>query len=344
MLLPQTSSQKRLSLKAVLALSVLVLGVFIVSSSAHALTISPARVELSGDPGATVGGEFTLINEQSTTQTFYPSYENFSAQGETGTPEFSSDKSDLDTWISVPQTQITILPGQVMKVPYTIAIPKDADPGGYFAALFWSTTPPSTESGQVSIGAKIGMLILLTVNGNVRESAGITEFDRDGHGFFYQTLPVTLRYKFYNAGGDRVQPQGTLTVRDTVFLPAAHLNANIAVGNILPNSTRQFTIDWVKNPSPTPPEGFFANVAYQWQNFAIGLYSAHLNLAYGTKGLHVAKTAWFFVFPWQLALCIFVVLFIVWWGGKTVLVRYNRYIIRKAQAGLERPSHVDTHS
>lgn len=316
--------------------AVIVFGFF---SHAYALTISPARVEISGDPGATVGGQFTLINEQSTAQTFYPSFEDFTAQGETGSPSFSNDPTGLDTWLSTPEKSITIAPGQVMMVPYYVAIPKDAEPGGYFAAIFWSTTPPSAENGQVSIGAKIGMLVLLSVNGDVRESAGITQFDKNGHGFFYETLPVTLRYKFHNAGGDRVQPKGTLVIRDTVFLPSAHINANKVIGNILPNSTRQFTVDWVKDVYAIPPQSFFAHVKYEWQNFALGLYSAHVDLMYGSKNLHATGTTWFFVFPWQLVICIIVVLSIVWWGGRMLLRRYNRYIIRKA--GESRQSDVD---
>src|ERR1700743_984086 len=110
-----------------IGVSFLVLGIsFLVATHAHALTISPARLEISGDPGATVGGEFTLINEQTTTQTFYPSYENFSAQGETGSPSFSDEKTGLDTWITVGQPAVTLTPGQIVKVPYTITIPKDA--------------------------------------------------------------------------------------------------------------------------------------------------------------------------------------------------------------------------
>jgi hypothetical protein len=304
---------------------------FIFAFPAYALTISPARVEIAGDPATRIGGQFTLINEQSTTQKFYVSYENFSAQGETGSPTFSSEKIGLDTWISTPQSQITIPSGQVLKIPYVITIPQNAEPGGYFAVVFLSTTPPSTTTGEVSIGAKIGMLVLLTVKGDVREAAGITQFDRDGHGFFYKTLPVTLRYKFHNDGADRVQPQGMLTIRDTLFLPAAHIDANNEIGNILPNSTRQFKVTWIKEAVSTPPHGFFAAAKYEWQNFALGLYSARINVAYGSKGLHAAHTLWFFVFPWELSICLLIAILFIWYGGKTIIIRYNRYVIRQAQ-------------
>jgi hypothetical protein len=300
---------------------------------AYALTISPARIEINGDPGATVGGEFTLINEQATSQTFYVSYENFSAQGETGTPSFSSEQVGLDTWLGVVPPEVTIAPGQAVKIPYTINIPADADPGGYFAAIFWSTTPPSTSASQVSIGAKIGLLVLLRVNGDIRESGGITQFDRNGHGFFYTALPVSMRYKFRNDGADRVEPSGTMTIRDTVYLPAAHLDANEATGNILPGSVRQFTVDWLKYNAPMP-KSFFGAVQYEWKNFAVGLYSAHLDLVYGSEQLHAKKVLWFFVFPWQLLILIFVGGGILWFAGKKLISRYNAYIIKQAQAGM----------
>ena len=55
---------------------------------AQALTVAPARIELATDPGGTVSDKFTAINEQGTAQTYYLSVENFTSQGEGGTPAF----------------------------------------------------------------------------------------------------------------------------------------------------------------------------------------------------------------------------------------------------------------
>jgi hypothetical protein len=329
MLLQQTSNSYKKVLRLILT-SVIVVFAVLFSFSAKALTLSPARIEINGDPGSTVGGEFTVSNDQTTPQTLYVSYENFNAQGESGAPAFSSEKSGLDTWITVTPPEITIAAGQSVKVPYTITIPKNADAGGYFSAIFLSSAPPSSQTTQVSIGAKVGVLILLRVNGQITESAGVTQFDRNNHGFFYTTLPVDLQYKFSNNGGDRVEPTGTVTVRNTFFIPSARIDANPSEGNILPNSVRMFTVEWLTHPATVPVEGFFNQVTYEWQNFALGLYSAHLDLTYGTANMHTTKTAWFFVFPWQLVLCLLILIGIIGWGGKVVLTRYNRYIIKKA--------------
>src|SRR3989344_6139289 len=130
--------------------------------NAKALTLSPTRFELKGDPGETISEEISLINERETAETFYSSFSNFEAQGESGSPAFADPKSGLGTWITTKENSISIEPGQQKIVPFEIKIPKDAEPGGHFAVIFWGTSPPGGTSG-VSVGSKTGILVLLSV-------------------------------------------------------------------------------------------------------------------------------------------------------------------------------------
>lgn len=314
----------------------------------NAITLTPTRFEIRGDPGETLNEEMTLINETENTETVYSSYSNFEAQGESGSPAFVDPKEGLGTWIST-DSSVTLAPRQQKQVAFKVTIPKDAEPGGHFAVLFWGNSPPGKPG--VSVGAKTGLLLLLSVNGDVEQNAGLLNFNTVGKKFWYKTLPVSFEYRFRNDGGDRIKPEGTIKIRDTVFLPAQKLNANPVEGNVLPASTRKITVDWVKYERPidyVEPSGFFAkfwdNVSYEWKNFAIGLYSAHLNVAYGADQQHATKTAWFFVFPWQLILVLIIILIIVFWGGKKIIKRYNRFIIEKARAGMQKENFVPSSS
>lgn len=49
-------------------------------------------------------------------------------------------------------------------------MPENADPGGHYAAIFLSSLPP-TKEGEKTIGvaSKIGALVLLRVEGDIRE-------------------------------------------------------------------------------------------------------------------------------------------------------------------------------
>lgn len=315
---------------------------FVFVNKVSALTISPARMELVGDPGTTITKDITLLNDTQVDATYYVSYSNFEAQGETGSPLFVEPKSDLGTWMSATES-VSLKPGESKIIPLTITIPTDAYAGGHFSVVFFGSNPDN--GGQVSVGAKTGTLILLTVNGDVLEAGGLASFNTKDKKKFYNSLPVSFQYRWKNDGNDRVKPEGDISIRSLFFIPVAHVNANQVSGNILPHSTRLFDIDWIKNPhdknfvkSDSFFKNYFENVSYQWNNFAVGPYLAHLDLSYGSEGIHSSKNTIFFVFPWQLLICIFIVFIIIFFAGKMFLKRYNAHIIEKARLGMSSPS------
>jgi len=319
------------------------LGITSFPSNADALTVSPVRFEVSGNPGDILDEEMLLINETEGVGNFYSSYSNFEAQGETGAPAFVEPTEGLGTWITTGVSSVSLAPGQQKIVPFRITIPKNAEPGGHFAVIFWGTSPNTPNSG-VGVGSRTGVLVLLSVNGDVKEEAGLLNFNTINKKFWHNTLPVAMEYRIRNEGGDRIKPQGNVIIRNTIFLPTDRIDANRVEGNVLPNSTRKFNVTWLKYEQEKDyiaPTGFlkkfWSDAGYQWKNFAVGLYSAKLDIAYGLQEQFIKKVAYFFVFPWQLVIVLLVLFIIVFTGGKKVIKRYNRYIVEKARAGMQTP-------
>lgn len=297
--------------------------------SVEALTISPARIELVGDPGQTVTGEFLLINEQEAARTFYTSIQNFEAQGETGTPTFTTSDEGLASWIKT-SSEVVLGRGEQRKISYQITIPSDAEAGGYFAAVFLSSNPPSNSGqSQVSVGAKIGTLVLLRVSGEISEDGAIASFGSKENKWFHTHLPVLFSYRFTNSGGDRINPEGTVTIRNIVGIKTTRFDANPTKGNILPGSTRKFEVRW--GPEAEMPKEFFGAVAYQWKHFALGIYHAKLSLKY--NNLTDTESAMIVVFPWQLLVILATILVAVWFGGGRLIKQYNQWIIKRARLG-----------
>lgn len=304
---------------------------------AKALTVSPVRVELAGDPGKAVGGTFKVINEENEVKTLYTVFENFEAMGETGSPNFVQTKEGLATWISAPK-QITVGPGETKEVDFAVNVPSSAEPGGYFSAIFLATTPPSENQSQLSIGARIGMLLLFRVNGNIQEGASLLEFKAKDGDRFFKALPIDFYYRFQNSGADRVMPKGNITIRNIFGRQVKVVNANSIQGNVLPRSIRRFDVWWQKAESDTPPtinnekKSFFEEAKYQWNNFALGRYTAELGIAYGSQNQNVVAKYSIFVFPWQLILVeliiLIVVIAILYFGIKG----YNSWIIKKSRS------------
>jgi len=314
------------------------LGIFLTAQSAFAITVSPVKIEVSGDPGQTLTGELELFNGEQSDVTLYSSFEKFDAQGETGTPVFSNATEDLATWIQV-SPSVTLKPLDRVKLPYRITIPDDAIPGGHFAAIFWNNAPPNDlNTGEVGVGSKIGILVLLKVSGDITEAGSFIGFGTENNKTFFTTPPVNFWYRFENAGNDRVKPSGTILVRNTFGLKSAEFNANPTDGNVLPQSIRKLTASWLEKDhwgnevKPPQDKSFMSMAMYELKHFHFGRFTAHLNLEYGTEGKTANAKVSFLIIPWHALVIIIPTLFILLVLGIIFLKRYNRWIIKKANA------------
>ncbi len=307
---------------------------------ASALTLIPPRLELDGDPGTTVNSEFKVVNESAETQTYYTQVENFESKDESGNPQFVQTREGLAVWTNV-EPSVTVAPGERKTVPFTIRIPRNAEPGGYFASIFVRTTPPSAGGGEVSIGARLGTLVLLRVNGEIQEGVDILEFTSDNQKRFFTSLPVEFYYRFQNTGADRVKPTGDVVIKNIFQLTAKVLSANRTEGSVLPRSIRRFEMAWIHGGGGQEDPvaqvgipvsgGFFEQAKYQWSNFALGMYTANLDIAFGEHGNTASSTFSFFIVPWQLLTIAVGLLLIILIVLRFIIRRYNRYIIGKHQ-------------
>lgn len=331
-------SKKEYTLVRNLFYIILVVAIAGIASPIFALTVSPARVEITGDPGEILKGEIELFNEQEGERTFYTSFENFEPSGDSGAPHFVGAKDGLATWLAA-ENKVVIESGKRTLVPYSITIPKNAEPGGHFAAIFFGSQESGAQGGgQVSVGGKIGVLILLRVSGEIEEGGGLLEFTTKENQRFFSTLPITFTYRINNTGGDRVVPLGEIKVKNTLQFTSVKLLANKNEGSVLPGSTRKFEVGWGQDAQPvnnmeskTDSPGFFEMAGRQWNNFHFGWYSAKLNLTWGATNQTANASYSFFVIPWQLLIIIFIVITILGFLGKMMLRKYNKWIISKAQ-------------
>lgn len=343
---PASLDRRRVCLTGLATILIFIFGLVLIQP-VFALTISPPRMEIGGNPGTNVEGEIALFNEEEETKTLYSSIQNFEARGESGAPYFLEERTGLATWISV-QNQVTLKPQERKTIPFTIKIPQNAEPGGYFAAIFWGTSPPQTQgAGQVAIGGRLGVLILLRVAGEVEEKGGLLEFKID-EGRFQTDLPIIFAYRFSNDGGDRIKPEGEIQIKNIFGLTSAVLDANKGEGNVLPRSSRKLEAIWHSRgqrigdltkkeemalfsqfAKEKDQKGFFETAGGQWSNFAFGMYNAKLALTYGKDNKIAEANYRFFVIPWQLLSIIAVILAIIGFIGFVGLKKYNRWIISK---------------
>lgn len=276
-----------------------------------ALTVSPVRVERETDPGTTFTDKITFYNDRNESQSYYITFHNFEAEGETGQPVFSKEISGLASWMSAPPS-ITVPPKTWQDIVVTVTVPENTEPGGYTAAVFGSTLPPeSTGGGEVGVQSDVGSLFLLRVKGNFEQGATILDFKTTNTSKTPSSLPIDFSFRFQNTGQSWVKPVGDITIKNIFGKTSKLVLANPAGSNVLSKSIRKFETSWLANGGgaqdpkverpPAIPQGFWNKVKHEWKYFALGRYTASLSLTYNndTSTTTAAKTA-FWVMPWHL--------------------------------------------
>lgn len=292
---------------------------------ASALTLSPPTIEVSVKPGENVQMVAKLFNDTGAALTLQPAAMTFAAKNETGQPDFIDDQSGigLQSWIDIPET-VTLVPQERRSVVITIKVPKTADPGGHYAAIFWGTNPPKVVSGA-GIEGVIAMLVLVNVEGDIKEDAKIIEFKTEKG--FLTHLPVNFVARVQNSGTVHVHPAGSVMIknmfgRTSVTLP---FNIQLSTGNVLPKSIRRFDIEWVKRTLDQTASEW----SNEWNNFAFGRYTAELHTTYGPSNKLISAKTSFWVFPWMISLVAIIVLVLIFFVLRAGLESYNRAIIKK---------------
>lgn len=285
--------------------------VLLMPKPAKAITVGPPKLEFTVDPGGVVKGKVFVENEgaNTPTRTFYPVFEKFTEDN--GNKQFTSEESDLSTWFKIAD-EVTLNPGERKFVDFKIEAPKDATPGGHFAVMWWSTAPAKSKSKSnqsVSVVTRAGILVYLTVTGDVFQSGSITSFKSDKK--IYNSLPAHFAISFKNTGNVHLTPTGTIFIKNLFGKIVFELPVNQYKQQILPQSNRKFDVNWESGR-------------------AFGIYKATLSLAFGENGKD-AKTVWLFVLPWKWMLLILFILFLLIFVLPRGIKKYNKWIIAQAR-------------
>lgn len=261
------------------------------------IKISPVKVEDVVDPGQTYQGSLKVTNEANEDRTFYVYLKDFKAGDESGSPIIIAPGSEegyfLASWIDITADAIPLKAGEEVRIPYSIKVPEETGPGGYFGGVYFGTKPPklNLNSGDqgagMSIAQQAGSLILLRVKGDVYEEAFVREFTTDKN---YYSTPFDVKFitRIENKGNVHVKPYGAIRITDMFGREKETIVVNKQGGNILPKSVRRYNNEWSGK-------------------YGFGRYNAEIGLTYGQtvdkggQGMQsmVAYQS-FWIIPWKI--------------------------------------------
>ncbi len=307
---------------------------------ASAMTISPPDFNLSTSPGDVIRDVLHVYNEDPYPVTLKPTLLNFtfhSGDETSGAPEFyaaneTRNGHELAEWVQLENDEaFTIGSGERVNIPFTLTIPKNAQPGGHFGAIHLGTMQetPSGDGAQIAVNAKASTLLFVRVSGDVREDLAIESFFSQKR--VYARLPAEFTIRVSNEGTTHLIPVGNIFLTNAFGRQVASLEVNGSEKRrVLPGGIRRFEASWLRTHLPKGAPEY----VQQWKNFAFGRYTATLALNYGTADAQklVTATTDFWVLPWMAFATVLVFVAAAFLAVRQLLKSYERRVISRYES------------
>jgi hypothetical protein len=262
--------------------------------------VEPGKVEVHANPGDSVTEYISVTSRIKNSTEFAVSAEDFVGSQSESSPVvlLGTQKSpySLKDWLVPATNDFTLHFGDQATLPVTINIPKNASPGGYYAAVIISNAPQvtadsSSTAGTAQIVSRIGVLFFVRVNGDITSSGQLADFRINPPQTVYSSAPNDFQILFNDTGSIYLAPYGEIRINNFFGKEIADLPVDAYFA--LPDSLRYRDIIWNDN------------------NFRIGRYTATVNLNRSYGGVVDTKTIVFWILPWKIITAVVVGLIVV---------------------------------
>lgn len=136
------------------------------------ISIAPLREESEVRPGLAHDGVLLIKNSGDKTQRIDLSAETFNVINQAYDYVFVPDTTEAK-WVAFEKTSLTLNPGKSVTVSYRVNVPIDAEPAGYYLALFALNRPATGSTGGVSSTERVASLLYLTVLGDATRAGNL---------------------------------------------------------------------------------------------------------------------------------------------------------------------------
>jgi len=267
--------------------------------------VGPGKVDLTVAPGETKVVEMTVTNRTGEDRQFNLTVEDAKGSLDVNTSIvlLGDDRGpySIKDYVSVPHTSFILGHNERARIPVTISLPRDAEPGGLYGSLLVNTvaidaTPGDTAgtAPQSAIIARIGTLFFVTIPGEVEKNGSLSHFGTIPEKTFFQSSPINFGILFENTGTMHLAPYGELRIANIFGEEVGYVE--IDPWFVFPQSIRLREISWDRD-------------------FLLGRYTATvlINRSYDDTIDSLSFSFW--VLPWKVMFAgfggIFLILFIL---------------------------------
>lgn len=275
--------------------------------------VGPGKFEFELAPGESRTVELLVSNRMGERKLF--SFGTEDAEGSSSGEEVVSLLGErvgpytIKDFISVPHEKFYLEHAQRARVPVTISIPRDAEPGGRYGSILTSiTTDPNSldEAGgaapATAIISRIGTLFFVTTPGDIGYEGATKSFTALNEQSLFFSGPVDFLVTYENTGSVHLNPYGRVSISNII-------GQNVGVVElqpwfVLPKSLRTRELQWNRE-------------------FLIGRYTATAEINRGYNDIIDTYSYTFWVFPWKIMLVAFAGVFIFFLLLRFIFTRFE---------------------
>lgn len=263
--------------------------------------VGPGRFQLEVAPGESRTVEMTVTNRMGIPKTFSLSTEDMSGTSDADNAVVLLGDQvgpySIKDYITVPQTKFVLNHAEQVRIPVTVRLPADAEPGGFYGSLLTEIVsddvdvgnPDGTLSGSKII-SRIGTLFFVTTPGAIDRSLELKEFSTLGDKKFYTKGPIDFNVVTENTGSVHVTPYGELRIFNTLGNEVGFVE--LQPWYVLPKAVRNKEMKWNRE-------------------FLVGRYTAVLELNRGYENITDKVSYSFWVIPLELVGGVFAGFFVL---------------------------------
>lgn len=249
------------------------------------IVVFPARQQIDVQPGEEKTIGISFMNQTLFPATGILGKADFIVKGDDNIPIFLeqgklSGRYSAAEWIELPYKNMAIPAYDKTIVYIKVKVPKNAAPGGHYAAVFFEGTPSTPQGkfekeGTAVTAPRVAALLYFRVAGNIKEEAIVSKFLAPN---FLEYGPIKVETSILNKGDIHITPKGTIELYDMF-------------GRLVDQSKLQ-----EKNIFPAALTKYENELGKKWM---FGKYTIVLKAGYGTKGKGLKAKRSIIVIPYR---------------------------------------------
>ncbi len=178
--------------------------------------VGPSRFVVELEPGEEKTIELQVTSREGEPSSYAITAEDLAPKnGSSDSFEFFGGKDgpfSARSWFSPAVKTLSMKHGQRAFVPVKIKVPQDAAAGDHYAVVLFERKNDNMDDGAVRVLARVGVVILITVKGDIVEAGNLTDFTTSLP--FYWKFPVGFSLSYENRGTVHLTPKGKIIIKN----------------------------------------------------------------------------------------------------------------------------------